>query len=187
MFFVLFRGSLKPRYKPIHEITRTVEVPPVLAHHFINPAHSKSCINIRIASHIFTRPAVSLPQPLAKSTNNSDFPSVLLVAERWHGHCSSTLRSAFYQGRKWNVLKKVTVMRSEQAFGESKRTKTMYFKNSPLKLRRLKLRRLEMKTNTVKRFASAMMLLAIIASTVLPRYGATEAQLRDCAVRRALA
>lgn len=56
-------------------------------------------------------------------------------------------------------------MRNEEP--ESKIRKSFRSKLRRLKLRRLKLRRLEMKTNTVKRFAGAMVLLAIIGSSVI--------------------
>jgi hypothetical protein len=57
-------------------------------------------------------------------------------------------------------------MRSDQL--KSKERKTFRSKIRRLKLRRLKLRRLEMKTNSIKRLASVLILLALIASTVIP-------------------
>ena len=56
-------------------------------------------------------------------------------------------------------------MRNEEP--ESKLRRSFRSKMRRLKLRRLKLRRLEMKTNTVKRFAGAMVLLAVIGSGVV--------------------
>ena len=56
-------------------------------------------------------------------------------------------------------------MRNDQP--ESKVKKLIRSKMRRLKLRRLKLRRLEMKTNTVKRFAGALVLLAVIGSGVI--------------------
>ncbi|HKO63000.1 MAG TPA: hypothetical protein VJV03_17705 [Pyrinomonadaceae bacterium] len=55
-------------------------------------------------------------------------------------------------------------MRNEQP--ESKVKRMFRSKLRRLKLRRLKLKRLEMKTNTVRRFAGAMVLLAIISAGV---------------------
>ena len=56
-------------------------------------------------------------------------------------------------------------MRNEEP--ESKVRKSFRSKMRRLKLRRLKLRRLEMKLNTVKGFAGAMVLLAVIGSSVI--------------------
>jgi hypothetical protein len=63
------------------------------------------------------------------------------------------------------VLKKVWVMRSEQL--KSRERQSCRSKIRRLKLRRLKLRRLEMKTKTVKRLASALILIAVISTTVM--------------------